>query len=118
MLRSCLILALSGLFPALADAQSCAAQSIRWDVDGAEHRTVVEPRTRNGCPVLSQSISRSGARLAEATGVDCDCDLRIDGEEARFSAPNALVSGRMISVCKANKASATPPEVYQSETAS
>ena len=116
MLRSGLIFAVLAQFPALADAQSCAAQSIRWETDGAEHRTVVEPRTRNGCPVLSQTLSRSGVRLDEATGVDCDCDLRIDGEEARFRAPKALVAGRMIRVCQANKASATPPDVYEGET--
>lgn len=118
MVRTCLILALAALLPALADAQSCAARSIRWEKDGVEHRTVIEPRTRNGCPVLTQTLSRSGATLTNATGVDCDCNLLIDGKESLFSPPNPLVAGRMTEACRANKASATQPEVYLNEPAS
>ncbi len=118
MIRFSLIVAFAVLTPALAQAQSCAAQSIRWEKDGIEHRTVLEPRTRNGCPVLTQTQSASGAAQAEATGVDCNCDLLIDGEEARFNPPNPLVAGRMTRACEANKASATPPDVYMKTPAS
>lgn len=90
-----------------ATAQFCAEQSISWiEGDGAKHTTVIEGRVRNGCPMVRQSISAPNATPLEATGRDCDCDLIIDGEESRFSAPMALVAGRMLDVCLQNRASA------------
>ena len=117
MLRPFLMLAMAAFMAPPGQAQSCAAQSIRWEKDGATHRTLIEPRTRNGCPMLRQTISRFGATLSEAVGADCNCDLLIDGEEDRFTAPNQLVAQRMIGVCEANKATATPRDVYEMSSA-
>lgn len=89
-----------------AGAQSCAEQSIVWTEGEARHTTVIEGRLRNGCPMVRQTIERAGASPLQATGRDCDCDLIIDGEESRFTAPIPVVAKRMVEVCRANKASA------------
>ena len=101
-----LTLTLAGALP--ASAQSCAEQSITWMEDGARHTTVIEGRVRNGCPMVRQTIERADASPLQATGRDCDCDLIIDGEEARFTAPIPVVAKRMLEVCNANKASVQP----------
>ncbi len=116
MIRTVFITACAAMaLPGTVSAQSCVEQSISWSKNGEQHRTVIEPRLRNGCAVLSQTISRHGVRTAQATGRDCDCDLIIDGEEARFSGPNPLAAGRMLNVCRDNLASASlPPEAPRS----
>jgi len=96
------------LLAAPASAQFCSEQSISWTEGGERHVTVIEGRIRNGCPVVRQSITRADGDVTEETGVDCDCDLLIDGAEERFSKPLAIVSGRMLSVCEANRASYQP----------
>ena len=96
-------------FAAPASAQFCAEQSISWTEEtGAKHTTVIEGRLRNGCPVVRQSIAMSGANPLEASGPDCDCDLIVDGEESRFTAPMPIVTRRMLDVCQQNRASARP----------
>lgn len=101
-----LTLALAIAFP--VSAQSCAEQSITWMEGEARHTTVIEGRVRNGCPMVRQSIQHANASPIEATGRDCDCDLIIDGEEARFTAPIPVVAKRMLEICNANKASVQP----------
>ena len=92
-----------------ASAQYCAEQSISWTEGAVRHTTVIEGRIRDGCPMLRQSTTRPGESSLEAAGPDCDCNLVIDGEEARFSAPMAIVAGRMLTVCEKNRASARVP---------
>lgn len=109
MTRSIALIAVAFAVAAPASAQFCAEQSISWTEEtGAKHTTVVEGRIRNGCPMVRQSIAMPGTSPLEATGPDCDCDLVIDGEEARFSAPLPIVAGRMLDVCLQNRASARP----------
>lgn len=107
MIRTLILTALAGFIMAGdAAAQFCAEQSITWTDGTARHTTVIEGRIRDGCPMMRQSIEQAGTSALEAIGPDCDCDLVIDGEEARFSAPMAVVAGRMLDVCQQNRASA------------
>lgn len=88
-----------------AAAQFCAEQSITWTEDaGARHTTVIEGRIRDGCPMVRQSIAKPGASPIEVAGPDCDCDLVVDGEESRFTAPLPIVAVRMLDVCLQNRA--------------
>ncbi|MEO0467086.1 MAG: hypothetical protein AAF216_11140 [Pseudomonadota bacterium] len=96
------------LVAAPASAQYCAEQSISWTEGGAKHTTVIEGRVRNGCPMVRQTITPASGEPISQTGMDCDCDLVIDGAELTFTPPLAIVSGRMKEVCAANKASYTP----------
>jgi len=91
-----------------ANAQSCAPQSITWNVDGERHDTTVMGLLRDGCPVIRQSRETLGGQDAAQTGMDCDCDLLIDGVETLFAAPNPLAAKRLIAVCEANRAAALP----------
>ena len=118
MTKTIMILTLLAVCAAPASAQSCAEQSISWTEDGYRHTTVIEGRLRNGCPVMRQSIAKEGAPRIQEIGVDCDCDLVIDGLEETFSPPLAIVSGRMLEVCAANKASYTPWDGAHADTAS
>lgn len=86
-------------------AQSCAPRSIKWSEAGATHVTELQARVREGCPMLRQSVTfESGGTPLEAVGRDCDCDLVIDGEEARFSAPADNVARTMLAACRDNRA--------------
>ena len=118
MTKALISLALLVAIAAPASAQSCAEQSISWTEDGYRHTTVIEGRLRNGCPMMRQSIAKEGTPRIQEIGVDCDCDLVIDGWEGTFSPPLAIVSGRMLDVCEANKASYTPWDGAHADTAS
>lgn len=106
MMKHALILSalIAVAFP--ASAQFCAEQSISWTQDGARHETIIEGRIRDGCPMMRQTIRLSSGELIAQSGPDCDCDLIIDGREGEFSAPLAIVSGRMLDVCHQNRDSA------------
>lgn len=105
--RPLIVCAAVCLTGAPAAAQFCAEQSIRWsEPNGAVHTTVVEGRVRDGCPMIRHTIDAPGAPRAEAVGRDCDCDLIVDGQEARFTAPLPIVAGRLLSVCTQNRATA------------
>jgi len=109
MTRFLIAAAALAAFAGPSHAQFCAEQSISWTEEGgAVHTTVIEGRIRNGCPMVRQSIAQPGASPLEASGMDCDCDLIVDGEEARFSAPMPIVARRMLDVCQQNRASALP----------
>lgn len=109
MKRYMLAIAALSSFAAPASAQFCAEQSISWTEEtGAKHTTVIEGRVRNGCPMVRQSIAMAGASPLEVSGPDCDCDLVVDGEESRFTAPMPIVARRMLDVCQQNRASARP----------
>ncbi len=90
-----------------AEAQSCAPQSIRWETGGEAHVTTLIGRLRNGCPVLEQERGpvNGPVRLAQG-GVDCDCDLMIDGREALFARPHPVAARRLAGLCRANRAAA------------
>lgn len=88
-----------------AAAQFCAEQSISWTEGAAKHTTTIEGRVRDGCPMIRQDISRDGAAPLQQAGKDCDCDLMVDGGDAQFTAPLAIVAGRMLDVCQQNRAS-------------
>ncbi len=94
----------ASLLAPVSQAQSCAPRSIRWSEAGATHLTELQARVRDGCPMLRQSVTfPAGGAPLEAVGRDCDCDLVIDGEEARFSAPADTVARTMLAACRDNR---------------
>ena len=57
-------------------------------------RTQISSRAQNGCKELKQSIDG-----VEESGVDCNCDLIIDGREGQFRAPPPYQSDSLLRVC-------------------
>lgn len=80
--------------PAVAD-DVCRSVSTSWQQDGHSLQTRISTQAENGCKLIWQSVDG-----AETAGVDCNCDLVIDGMEARFSPPpSGYQSERLLKTC-------------------
>ncbi len=80
--------------PAVAD-DVCRSVSTTWEQGGHALQTRISTQAKNGCKLIYQSIDG-----AETEGVDCNCDLIIDGMEARFTPPpSAYQSERLLKTC-------------------
>ena len=81
---------------AQAGEKVCRAVATSWEADGERLRTSISTEAVNGCHRLWQSVDG-----AETEGADCNCDLVIDGMEARFSPPpSAYQAERLVAVCR------------------
>jgi hypothetical protein len=81
-------------FTMSASAEVCRSKSTVWQDNGFTNRTEISTRADNGCKRLKQSIDG-----VEEEGVDCNCDLIIDGREGHFSAPDPYAQTSLLEIC-------------------
>ena len=86
-------------------AQECRTAATSWQEAGFSMRTEVSSRAEAGCKQITQSIDG-----IEETGVDCNCDLIIDGREGHFRTPPAYSQTSLLEVCHGPEAD---PELYE-----
>ncbi|MEQ8558675.1 MAG: hypothetical protein RIB03_10200 [Henriciella sp.] len=99
MKRVLILIALT-LLPAtsLAEESVCRSVLTRWEDGGHEFRTKISEEAVNGCKRIWHSVDDS----REVEGVDCDCDLVLDGMERAFSPPpSANQAERLLQTCRA-----------------
>lgn len=78
----------------LGSGNACVYQSIVWQVDGDRHRTEISSRATDSCKEISYTLND---RAYE--GVDCNCDLIVDGYEDLHGAPPERLSQALFDVC-------------------
>ncbi len=78
----------------LGSGNQCVYRSTVWQEAGYSHRTQISSRAENGCKEIVQSIDGQ-----EERGVDCNCDLIIDGREGDFRAPPTYQATPLLEVC-------------------
>lgn len=88
-----------------ASAQECRTAATSWQEAGFSMRTEVSSRAEAGCKQITQSIDG-----IEETGVDCNCDLIIDGREGHFRTPPAYSQTSLLEVCHGPEAD---PDLYE-----
>ncbi|MEM9054765.1 MAG: hypothetical protein AAGB16_05520 [Pseudomonadota bacterium] len=89
---ACLLTALIVTSPALAEV--CRSASTVWQEAGYSIRTEISTRADRGCKLIKQSIDG-----VEEEGLDCNCDLIIDGREGHFRAPPAYQATPLLEIC-------------------
>lgn len=88
----------------LADADECRTAATSWQEAGYAMRTEISSRAEAGCKRIKQSIDG-----LEEDGLDCNCDLIIDGREGHFRAPPTFSQSPLLEVCYGLEAD---PEAY------
>lgn len=78
----------------LGSGNACVYRSTVWTVGGDTFRTEISSRAQNGCKELS--VTRNGV---EQSGLDCNCDLRLDDAAGGHPVPPAHRSTALIEVC-------------------
>ncbi|MEM1087068.1 MAG: hypothetical protein AAGH90_05010 [Pseudomonadota bacterium] len=71
-------------------------------------RTQISSRADVGCKQITQSIDG-----VEERGLDCNCDLIIDGREGHFRAPPAYAQTPLLEICHGPEAD---PDKYPTRT--
>ena len=81
--------------------------SATWEEDGYRYRSVMFPHVIDGCKVMIQSrrtldyVGGSEGEFIEREGLDCNCDLMLDGMEFFFGQLNdEYKTPRMLAVCQ------------------
>lgn len=91
----------------LASADSAdneRSYSTRWVERGDTYRSVMFPHEIDGCKVMIQAkyFDYDGRpAIVEKEGLDCDCDLVIDGHEEIFRPASGYSAGRLRAICLA-----------------
>ena len=81
--------------PAEAGEKVCRTVSTTWQAGGQRLETRISQSAEAGCKRIWQSVDG-----VETEGVDCNCDLVIDGQEARFSPPpSPRQAARLLATC-------------------
>ncbi|WP_084420248.1 hypothetical protein [Henriciella litoralis] len=76
-------------------SEICRSVSSSWQEDGQQLQTRISTQARDGCKLIFQSVND-----VETEGVDCNCDLVIDGMEGQFSPPpSARQAERLLETC-------------------
>lgn len=88
------------------DPATARSYQASWEDGGYLNRSVMFPHIIDGCKVLVQSrrtldyVGGSEGEFVEREGLDCNCDLLIDGFEDIFAQLNdSYKTPRMYSVC-------------------
>ena len=89
---------------ALAEADECRTAATSWQEAGYAMRTEISSRAEAGCKRIKQSIDG-----IEEDGLDCNCDLIIDGREGHFRAPPTFSQSPLLEVCYGPEAD---PDAY------
>lgn len=96
-------LTIGAIFGATADeAVERQSYTTRYNYNGVDYRAVMFPHETDGCKMLIQSrrwIEDDRSRVFETEGLDCDCDLVIDGREADFQPATGYASRKLLGVC-------------------
>jgi hypothetical protein len=77
-----------------ASAEVCRSATTVWQEAGYSMRTEISTRAERGCKLIKQSIDG-----VEEEGLDCNCDLIIDGREGHFRAPPAYQAAPLLEIC-------------------
>lgn len=85
-------------------AEQCRTAATSWQEAGYAMRTEVTSRADAGCKLIKQSIDG-----VEERGLDCNCDLLIDGREGQYRTPPAYSQTPLLEVCFGPEAD---PEAY------
>lgn len=103
-LIAALALTVGAIFGAMADeAAELQSYTTRYSHNGVDYRAVMFPHEKDGCKILVQSRhwTKNDRPLAtEIEGLDCNCDLIIDGHEDEFYAATGYASRKLLAVCK------------------
>lgn len=101
------------LFAALAIAgtasgeEICRSVSTSWNADGHSYNTRMWTKAKDGCKVIVHTIDG-----VETEGVDCDCDLVMDGFEGNISQPASDRQRRTLTDICLGPIAEEEPEVY------
>lgn len=104
-MKHVLVLAVALAIPAPAFSQEiCRSISTSWKADGHTYNTRMWTKAEDGCKIIVHKVDGE-----EIEGVDCDCDLVMDGEESHIPRPDSdRQRGRLTEICLGPTAGSEP----------
>lgn len=102
-LIAAIALTIGAILGAMADeASERQSYTTRHNYNGVAYRSVMFPHETDGCKILIQSrrwTEDGRQRVFETEGLDCNCDLMIDGRESDFFPATGYASRKLLGVC-------------------
>ncbi|MEL7231844.1 MAG: hypothetical protein AAGJ85_04975 [Pseudomonadota bacterium] len=94
----------ASLFVMSAAAEQCRMAATSWQEAGYAMRTEISSRADGECKLIKHSIDG-----VEERGLDCNCDLLMDGREGEYRVPPTYSQTPLLEVCFGPEAD---PEEY------
>lgn len=115
MRRTFFLIAAFALAGTATGEEICRSISTSWEANGQSYSTRMWTKAKDGCKVIMHEID--GETIE---GVDCNCDLVMDGVEDRISQPaSERQRQRLTDICLGPIADPKPetPDIYLLDSA-
>lgn len=115
MKRTLFLLAILSVAGTASAEEICRSISTSWESGGQSYSTRMWTKAQGGCKVIVHEIEGETFE-----GVDCNCDLVMDGAEARISQPvSERQRQRLTDICLGPIADPKPetPDIYVLDSA-